>query len=61
MSLKFEPASEPLHISVKYLNPNPRPGIIGTGETTECVASRGGLGLEGAWLWELKVFSFYRR
>jgi len=29
-------------------------GIIGTGQTSECVASRGGLGLEGAWLWELK-------
>ena len=30
-------------------------GIIGTGDGRECVASRGLLGLEGAWLWELKV------
>eukprot|EP00960_Hanusia_phi_P073843 768100-Hanusia_phi.AAC.4 len=29
-------------------------GIIGTGEPTQCVASRGTLGIEGAWLWELK-------
>lgn len=29
-------------------------GIIGTGDPRECVASRGRLGLEGAWLWELK-------
>ena len=29
-------------------------GIIGTGEPHECVASRGTLGIEGPWLWELK-------
>ena len=29
-------------------------GIIGTGDPRECVASRGALGLEGAWLWDLK-------
>ena len=29
-------------------------GIIGTGEPSQCVASRGTLGIEGAWLWELK-------
>lgn len=29
-------------------------GIIGTGDPRECVASRGALGIEGAWLWELK-------
>ena len=29
-------------------------GIIGTGRPDECVASRGGMGLEGAWLWGLK-------
>lgn len=29
-------------------------GIIGTGDPRECVASRGKLGLEGEWLWDLK-------
>ena len=29
-------------------------GIIGTGDPSECVASKGTMGLEAAWLWSLK-------
>jgi selenide,water dikinase len=31
-------------------------GIIGTGEVTECVASKAGMAVQGAWLWELKDY-----
>jgi hypothetical protein len=30
-------------------------GILGTGDPRVCVASRGALGLEGDWIWGLKV------
>ena len=30
-------------------------GIVGTGDPRVSVASRGALGLEGDWLWDLKV------